>query len=142
GLLSAPDPYAAITGADDALFADAMAAADDWHRTRNPNYARLWAGDARPTIPVALFKQVDLATPVDSEGAWLSSSGTTSGSGTAVFFDKLSMDRIRRGMMQIFLGNRFIDFRPSRFLVLSPDPTRGTYPGYATTFDKFTACAP
>lgn len=140
-LLGIPDPYGAITPADDALFAAAMAEADAWHRERNPRYAELW-GDTRPMIPVGLLKQIDLATPVDAEGAWLSSSGTTSGTGTPVYFDRISMDRIRRAMTQVFLGNRFIDMRPSRFLLLSPDPTRGTHPGYATTFDKFTGCAP
>jgi hypothetical protein len=141
-LLAVPDPYAAIAPADDALFAEAMAEADAWHRARNPRYAQLWDGEARPVIPVGLFKQVDLATPVDDGGAWLSSSGTTSGAGTPAFFDRISMDRIRRAMTQVFLGNRFIDLRPARFLLLSPDPARGTHPGYATTFDKFTACAP
>lgn len=141
-LLGTADPYSAITPADDATFAAAMAAADAWHRARNPRYAQLWAGDARPVLPVSLLKQADLATPVDAEGVWLSSSGTTTGTGTAVFFDRISMDRIRRAMMQVFLGQRFVELRPSRFLLLSPDPTTGTHPGYATTFEKFTACAP
>jgi len=141
-LLAAPDPYGAITAADEDRFAAAMAEADAWHRAHNPRYARLWDGAERPVIPVALFKQVDLATPVDGEGAWLASSGTTSGAGTRVFFDRVSLDRIRRAMVQVFLAHRFIDIQPARFLLLSPDPTRGSHPGYATTFDKFTGCAP
>ncbi len=140
-LLAIADPYGAITAADEALFAAAMAEADAWHRARNPRYAQLWDGETRPLVPVRLFKQVDLATPVDDEGAWLSSSGT-SGTGTRVFFDRVSMDRIRRAMTQVFLANRFIDCQPANFLLLSPDPSRGNHPGYATTFEKFTACAP
>jgi hypothetical protein len=141
-LLAAPEPYGPITASDDVRFAAAMAAADAWHRAHNPRYAQLWEGDIRPTIPVALFKQVDLATPVAASGAWLASSGTTSGRGTAVYFDELTMHRIRRAMLQVFLHHGFLDARPSRFLLLSPDPSRGAHPGYATTFDKFTACAP
>jgi hypothetical protein len=141
-LLGEPDPYSAISAADDARFADAMAAADAWHRARNPRYARLWADDTRPTLPVSLFKQVELATPVDANGTWLSSSGTSSGRGTSVYFDDLTMHRIRLAMTQVFLAHRFFDASPSRFLLLSPDPSRGAHPGYATTFEKFTACAP
>ena len=141
-LLAEPDPYSALTAADEARFADAMAAADAWHRARNPRYARLWDGETRPTIPVSLFKQVDLATPLEAEGTWLSSSGTTSGRGTAVYFDELTMRRIRIAMTHVFLAHRFFDTTPARFLLLSPDPSRGGHPGYATTFEKFTGCAP
>jgi hypothetical protein len=141
-LLAEPEPYSAIGAADDARFADAMAAADAWHRARNPRYARLWVGDTRPVLPVSLFKQVDLATPLEVDGTWLSSSGTSSGRGTAVYFDELTMRRIRAAMTQVFLAHRFFDMTPARFLLLSPDPARGTHPGYATTFEKFTGCAP
>jgi hypothetical protein len=141
-LLAAPEPYGAIGADDDARFAAAMAAADEWHRARNPRYAQLWTGETRPAIPVALFKQVDLGTRLEAEGAWLSSSGTSSGRGTAVFFDDLTMRRIRLAMTQVFLAHRVFDTVPSRFLLLSPDPSPGTLPGYATTFEKFTACAP
>jgi Acyl-protein synthetase, LuxE len=141
-LVAIADPYGPITPADDALFAEAMAECDAWHLARNPRYAKLWDGDERPLVPVGLFKQVDLGTPVDDEGAWLSSSGTTSGTGTRVFFDRITMERIRRAMMQVFLANRLVDFQPANFLLLSPDPSRGNHPGYATTFDKFTGCAP
>lgn len=141
-LLAEPEPYSAIGAADDARFADAMAAADAWHRERNPRYAQLWTGDTRPVIPVAAFKQIDLATPLAADGTWLSSSGTSSGRGTAVYFDALTMGRIRAAMTQVFLAHRFFDVTPARFLLLSPDPSRGTHPGYATTFEKFTGCAP
>jgi Acyl-protein synthetase, LuxE len=141
-LLALADPYGPITPDDDAVFQDAMAACDAHHRARNPRYAQLWDGDERPMIPVGLFKRIDLATPVDDDGVWLTSSGTGSGTATRVFFDRTSMDRIKRGMMQIFLRARFIDFAPARFLLLSPDPASGNHPGYATTFDKFTGCAP
>jgi hypothetical protein len=140
-LLAINDPYAAIAPGDDDLFAAAMAECDAHHRARNPRYAALWDGETRPLVPVGLFKRVDLATPVDAEGVWLTSSGS-SGTATRVFFDRLSMERIKRGMMQIFIRNRFIDFQPANFLLLSPDPTRGSHPGYATTFEKFTGCAP
>lgn len=142
-LLRAPGPYAARTAEDDARFAAAMAEADAHHRARNPTYAALWGDDdARPCVPVGLFKRVDLATPVDDDGVWLGSSGTTSGQATRVYFDRTSMGRIQQGMLQIFLHHRVFDLRPSLFLVLAPDPTTGDHPGYATTFTKFTACAP
>lgn len=141
-LLALPEPYAAITAGDDALFEAAMAACDAHHRARNPRYARLWRGDERPLVPVGLFKRVDLATPVDDDGVWLTSSGTGSGAATRVFFDRTSLERIKRGMMQIFFRARFLDLRPANFLLLSPDPARGSHPGYATTFEKFTGCAP
>jgi hypothetical protein len=141
-LLALPDPYGAITAADDALFDAAMAECDAHHRARNPRYAQLWQGGERPLLPVGLFKRVDLATPVDDDGVWLTSSGTGSGTATRVFFDRTSMERIRRGMMQIFIRARFIDLQPANFLLLSPDPARGSHPGYATTFEKFTGCAP
>ncbi|HEX8114933.1 MAG TPA: hypothetical protein VF516_44690 [Kofleriaceae bacterium] len=141
-LLAAPDPYAALTPDDDARFAAAMAECDAHHRARNPRYAQLWHGDERPVVPVGLFKRADLATPVDDEGVWLTSSGTGSGTATRVFFDRTSMERIRRGMLQIFVHARFVDFQPSNFLLLSPDPASGAHPGYATTFEKFTGCAP
>lgn len=140
-LVAVREPYGAISAAEEALFVDAMAECDGWHRARNARYAALWEGEQRPMIPVGLFKQIDLATPVDTEGAWLSSSGS-SGTATRVFFDHVSLDRIKRAMIQVFLANRFIDLVPANFLLLSPDPARGDHPGYATTFDKFTACAP
>ena len=142
-LLALPSPFDAPTPEGEALFARAMAEADAQHRTRNPAYAALWNDDAqRPLVPIGLFKQADLGTPVDGEGVWLGSSGTSSGQATRVFFDRVSMERIRVGMTRIFLHHGLVDTRPSHFLLLSPDPASGQLPGYATTFDKFTACAP
>ncbi|HWU89992.1 MAG TPA: hypothetical protein VN253_22170 [Kofleriaceae bacterium] len=141
-LLALPDPYAAITPADDALFEAAMAECDAHHLARNPRYAQLWHGGERPLLPVGLFKRTDLATPVDGDGMWLTSSGTSSGTVTRVFFDRASMARIQRSMRQIFVHARFVDPRPSNFLLLSPDPASGEHPGYATWFEKLTCCAP
>jgi hypothetical protein len=59
-----------------------------------------------------------------------------------VFFDRTSMERIERGMMQIIRHARFVDFQPANFLLLSPDPASGTHPSYATSFESFTGCAP
>jgi hypothetical protein len=141
-LLGVREPYAAPTAADDAAFAAAMAAADAWHRARNPAYARLWDGDERPVIPVGLFKAADLTTPVPGGGTWLTSTGTSGGARTKVLFDDRSMARIGVAMLQMFLHARFFDIAPARFLILAPDPDRAPQAGYATAFQKFTACAP
>ncbi|MCA9541187.1 MAG: hypothetical protein KC620_19940, partial [Myxococcales bacterium] len=136
------NPFAAPSSEEDRLFADAMAAADAWHRARNPRYAALWDENTRPLLPVGLFKRADLATPVDDGGETLRSSGTTSGQGTPVFFDARSMARIRQGMLHIFMRAGYFDLRPANFLVLAPDPAQGDHPGYATAFTRFTDCAP
>ena len=135
-------PYAETTEDDARLFAAAMAEADHWHRTRNPAYAALWVDEQRPSIPVGLFKRVALGTHVEGEGLWLSSSGTGQKGAASVFFDTASMTRIERGMRQIFYNNGMVSAQPARFLLLSPDPHRSAQPGYATSFLRFTACAP
>ncbi|RIX48273.1 MAG: hypothetical protein D3M94_05115 [Rhodocyclales bacterium GT-UBC] len=134
------DPYAGA--ADDALFNAAMAEADAWHRARNPAYAALWEGEQRPLIPVGLFKRCELGTPVEGEGVWLSSSGTGKNGPASVFFDAASMRRIEAGMRQIFYRQGMVSQHPARFLLLSPDPRRAPQAGYATSFLRFTACAP
>lgn len=134
------DPYAAST--DDALFLAAMAEADAWHRARNPAYAALWDGAERPLIPVGLFKRCALGTPVAGDGVWLSSSGTGQKGAAAVFFDAASLRRIEAGMRQIFYRQDMVSQQPARFLLLSPDPRRAPQAGYATSFLRFTACAP
>jgi len=139
-LAAVREPYAVPE--PDRLFDAAMAECDDWHRKRNPAYVRLWAGPARPVVPVGLFKRVALDTPTGAEGSWLRSTGTSGGSQTRVFFDRISLARIELAMLQMFLHARFFDLRPARFLLLAPDPSSGDHPGYATAFDKFTACAP
>jgi hypothetical protein len=141
-LASADDAYAPVTASDARLFDAAMAACDAWHRARNPRYARLWTDGARPVVPVGVFKREDLATAVYGAGAWLSTSGTSSGARTRVFFDEASMRRIERAMMQVFRRNGLVERKPARFLLLSPDPSRAAHAGYATAFLKFTACAP
>jgi hypothetical protein len=135
-------PYAESAAEDDSLFASAMAEADAWHRERNPAYAALWQGDQRPTIPVGLFKRIALSTPVGGDGLWLSSSGTGQKGAASVFFDAASMTRIERGMRHIFHQQGLVSVQPARFLLLSPDPRRAPHPGYATSFLRFTACAP
>lgn len=135
------DPYA--ESADDALFTAAMAEADAWHRARNPAYAALWDGEQqRPLIPVGLFKRCALGTPVEGDGLWLSSSGTGQNGPASVFFDAASMRRIESGMRQIFYRQGMVSQQPARFLLLSPDPRRAPQAGYATSFLRFTACAP
>lgn len=136
------DPYAESAADDEHLFAAAMAEADAWHRARNPAYAALWQGEQRPLIPVGLFKRIALGTPVEGEGLWLSSSGTGQKGPASVFFDAASMARIERGMRQIFYHQGVVSPVPARFLLLSPDPRRAPQPGYATSFLRFTACAP
>jgi hypothetical protein len=136
------DPYGAATATDDPQFAAAMAQADAWHRARNPAYAALWQDEQRPLLPVGLFKRVALGTPVDGDGVWLSSSGTGRQGAAAVFFDNTSMTRIERGMRQIFFRHGIFSPQPARFLLLAPDPRRQQQPGYATSFLRFTACAP
>ena len=135
-------PYAKSEVEDDLLFEAAMVEADKWHRDRNPAYATLWQEEQRPLIPVGLFKRVALGTPVESDGLWLSSSGTGQKGAAAVFFDTASMTRIERGMRQIFYHHGMASTQPARFLLLSPDPRRSSQPGYATSFLRFTACAP
>ena len=141
-LLAAPDPYAAITPDDDARFDAAMAECDAHHRARNPRYAQLWHGGERPLLPVGLFKRADLATPVGDDGVRPTSPGTGAGAATRVCFDRTSMDRIQRGMTQIFLHARFVDLEPANFLLLSPDPAAGAPPGHATSFEQLTGCVP
>jgi hypothetical protein len=136
------DPYAESTTDDDPLFAAAMAEADAWHRERNPDYRALWQGNERPPIPVGLFKRKALVTPVEGDGIWLSSSGTGEKGAVSVFFDSASLSRIERGMRQIFFRHGMVSTQPARFLLLSPDPRRAPQPGYATSFLRFTACAP
>lgn len=136
------DPSSVCTVADEVLFRQSMSECDQWHRDRNPRYARLWRGAERPMVPVGMFKRGGLDTPVDEDGTWFSSSGTGAGGNTRVFFDRGSLQRIERGMTRIFVDNGFVGFEPANFLLLSPDPSRGSHPGYATTFAKFTACAP
>ncbi|ATE59688.1 LuxE/PaaK family acyltransferase [Thauera sinica] len=136
------DPYAASTADDEVLFGAAMAEADNWHRARNPAYAALWQGEQRPRMPVGLFKRVALHTPVEGDGVWLSSSGTGQQGAASLYFDTSSMARIERGMRQIFYHQGMISAQPARFLLLSPDPRRSPQPGYATSFLRFTACAP
>lgn len=126
----------------DPLFERAMAQADQWHQTNNPNYAKLWQTRAQPVLPVGLFKTLDLATETHSEGIWLNSSGSGQQGKTQVFFDFLSLKRIEQGMIQIFLHHDLISQSPARFLMLSPDPKSGDHAGFATAFMKFTQCAP
>ena len=135
-------PYSESAADDDSLFSAAMREADAWHRERNPAYAALWNDEGRPLIPVGLFKRIALGTPVDGEGLWLSSSGTGKNGPASVFFDAVSMTRIERGMRQIFHHQGLVSTQPARFLLLSPDPRRTLQPGYATSFMRFTACAP
>ncbi|MEY4763829.1 MAG: hypothetical protein RI907_502 [Pseudomonadota bacterium] len=141
-------PHAVAHAQADALFDDAMAQADAWHRSRNPAYARLWQGASRPLIPVGLFKQVNLSTPVgdEADGLWLTSSGTSGQGATSVHFDAISMGHIQTAMVQMFLHAGMFSARPARFLHLSPDPrlaAAGTeLAGYAQSFHRFTACAP
>ncbi len=139
-LAALAEPYALVQ--ETPLFAEAMAEADRWHQERNPAYARLWEGETRPLLPVSLFKKIDLATPVEAEGRWLSSSGTGDGGKTKVFFDTPSLRRIEQAMGRIFFHQGIFSPTPARFLLLSPDPTKGDHAGYATAFVKFTACAP
>ena len=135
-------PYGASADGDHALFSAAMQEADDWHRARNPTYAALWDGDQRPLIPVGLLKRVALGTPVPGDGLWLSSSGTGQNGAASVRFDATSLKRIEQGMRQIFFQAKMVSATPARFLLLSPDPRRRSQPGYATSFLRFTACAP
>lgn len=139
-LAAVREPYA--VPAEDPLFDAAMGECDTWHRARNPPYDRLWVDEARPVTPVGLFKVAALDTRVDDDGAWLGSTGTSGGARSRVFFDRTSLARIELAMLQMFLHARFFDLRPARFLLLSPDPRSGDHPGYATAFDRFTACAP
>lgn len=141
-LLNLSAPYAPLEDGDAALFERAMAEADDWHRDRNARYAALWSEAQRPLIPVDLFKHTDLSTPVPGPGMWLGSSGTSSGQATRVFFDTISLARIEHGMRHIFASADLPETRPSRFLLLSPDPAASDAPGYATSFARYTACAP
>lgn len=134
--------YQPLTQEQQDLFTQAMQQADAWHKARNANYAKLWVGEQRPSIPVGLFKKLDLATSVGQEGQWLSSSGTGKTGATEVFFDKGSMQRITQGMLALFIENGFYSSQPARFLLLSPNPQLGDFPGYATAFLKFTAAAP
>lgn len=138
-----PNPYAPITEVEQSLFTQAMHEADVWHKAHNESYAKLWADDInRPVIPVTLFKQVDLTTPVEGEGLWLQSSGTTQRNATKVFFDHPSLARMEKAIFNIFIANGMFSQQPARFLLLSPDPRKGSFPGYATSFLKFTAAAP
>lgn len=141
-LAALPQPYGEITEEVDELFNAAMVEIDEWHISRNERYERLWEDDVSPIIPVGLFKQMDLSTPVDDEGIWLTSSGTSQTSATKVFFDKGSLARIEKALFGIFMSNGMFSQRPSRFLLLSPDPRKGDFPGYATSFFKYTAAAP
>jgi hypothetical protein len=136
------NPYAEPAADDARLFAAAMTEADAWHRERNPAYLALWQGEERPLIPVGLFKRKPLVTPVEGDGIWLCSSGTGNKGAVSVFFDNASLSRIERGMRQIFFRHGIVSAQPARFLLLSPDPRRATQPGYATSFLRFTACAP
>lgn len=140
-LINTQMPYA-LENQNDDLFNTAMDYADQWHRQHNANYEKLWASEPKPLIPVGLFKSLDLATQTDSDGMWLTSSGTGKQGKTAVFFDNLSLKRIETGMVQIFLHNQLISPTPARFLLLSPDPAKGDHAGFATAFLKFTQCAP
>lgn len=124
------------------LFDAAMAEMDNWHKSNNQQYASLWQDGQRPVLPVGIFKQLNLSTPVEDEGMWLTSSGTSKTSATQVFFDQKSMARIEKGMFGMFMANGMFSQRPSRFLLLSPDPRQGNFPGYATSFFKYTAAAP
>lgn len=135
-------PYLPIDSRLNGLFLSAMQEADDWHRRHNEAYAMLYDAHFQTTIPVALFKSTDLATPVEDAGQWLTSSGTGSGGKTKVFFDVHSLSRIQRAMTRLFIANNLVSQTPSRFLLLSPDPAKGDKAGYATAFLKFTACAP
>lgn len=135
-------PYTSVSSADEELFTRAMLECDNWHRQRNANYQRLWSAQSRPMTPVGLFKRTDLGTPLDAPGNWLESSGTGSSGKTRVFFDEPSLARIKRAMFQMFLLNRFVDMAPANFLLLSPSPDDAGALGYATAFEKFTACAP
>lgn len=143
-----PQPYAPANAQTDALFDAAMAQADAWHLARNAAYRQLWQDGPRPLVPVDLFKRVDLVTPVGDEagGLWLGSSGTSGQGSTSVHFDAASMKRIEAGMTQIFLHAGMFSMRPARFLLLSPDPRTASGPaaqaGYASSFSRFTACAP
>lgn len=141
-LADLPAPYALSTPVEERMFARAMQQMDDWHYTHNSTYAQLCDRQPSPVIPVGLFKTLDLATPMNEPGQWLSSSGTGTHGKTRVFFDIKSMSRIQRAMTQIFLANGLVSLTPSRFLLLSPDPHLGEHAGYATAFMKFTACAP
>lgn len=140
-LASLTGPYEAETPEAKGLFQAAMAEADAWHTEHNPTYAKLWNGEERPVLPVGLFKTLALDTPVDAPGAWLASSGT-GGSATRVYYDAPSMARIEKGMLNIFVRNGLFSQEPSRFLLLSPDPSKAAHAGYATAFLKFTGCAP
>lgn len=140
-LINTQMPYA-IENQNDHLFDVAMNYADQWHRQHNANYEKLWLAEPKPLIPVGLFKSLDLATQTDSDGMWLTSSGTGKKGKAAVFFDNLSLKRIETGMVQIFLHNQLISTTPARFLLLSPDPAKGDHAGFATAFLKFTQCAP
>lgn len=127
-----------------AQFEAAMAQADGWHRQHNSSYNALWQTSTvaqRPLMPVALLKRADMATPVPQPGLWLSSSGS-SGAAAAVQFDEVSLARIERGMRYIFAQAEMMGDTPARFLLLSPDPRLAPQPGYATSFLRFTACAP
>lgn len=142
-LASFPNPYAPITEVEQSLFSQAMQEADIWHKTHNESYAKLWGNEInRPVIPVALFKQVDLTTPVEGEGLWLQSSGTSQRNATKVFFDQASLARMEKAIFNIFIANGMFSQQPARFLLLSPDPRKGNFPGYASSFLKFTAAAP
>lgn len=135
-------PYAAPGHNAEQLFEAAMNEADTWHKSHNPAYASLWQDGARPVIPVGVFKIADLTTPIDGPGAWLTSSGTGKSGATRVFYDSASMQRIEKAMGAIFMTNGLFSELPSRFLLLSPDPSKGEHAGYATAFLKFTGCAP
>lgn len=135
-------PYALVSDDDELLFDSAMQQADLWHRSHNSTYAQLCDSQPNPVIPVGLFKTLNLATSTDSEGQWLNSSGTGNNGKTQVFFDAISMSRMQRAMVQIFIHNGLVSPVPARFLLLSPDPSLGDQAGYATAFLKFTACAP
>lgn len=140
-LANLPTPYASST-VDEQLFDAAMLQADIWHQSRNPTYAKLCDSQPYPVIPVGLFKKLNLTTSTDGDGQWLNSSGTGNSGKTQVFFDAISMARMQRAMVQIFLHNGLVSLAPARFLLLSPDPSLGDQAGYATAFLKFTACAP
>ncbi|MFV0547631.1 LuxE/PaaK family acyltransferase [Limnobaculum xujianqingii] len=141
-LADLPAPYALSSPVEEQIFTAAMQQIDRWHCSHNPTYAQLCDEQSSPVIPVGLFKTLNLATPMNEPGQWLSSSGTGTHGKTQVFFDVASMGRIQRAMTQMFIANGLVSLTPSRFLLLSPDPRSGDHAGYATAFMKFTACAP
>jgi hypothetical protein len=135
------DPYTQKSPEEEVLFQEAMEECHQWQKKTHRAYAQL-AQTGAPMIPVALLKQLLTSeSPSGIEGTSLSSSGTQ-GNPSHVYFDTESLQRIVKAQFHIFGRYGFPSRTPTCFLLLSPDPRAGSFPGYAYAFDKMTECAP